>query len=195
MFGTSIFSRHRALGATFAASLALASANAWALGSTPVTVTNTDSNPAVTRTIDEPGRIPYQTRGEPTGCAKQQFNSDFDCFVNIPLALAPGQRLVIERISGLALFSGAPPPPSAFVVILSNESRAAQQSFTVLAPLGTVAAFDQPVSLYFDPGDQSPQVTVDFGPTISDPNDVPAVTVTGYILDCNAGPCAPIRAN
>jgi hypothetical protein len=34
---------------------------AWALGSTPVTVVNPATMPALTSSVDDPGRIPYQS--------------------------------------------------------------------------------------------------------------------------------------
>jgi hypothetical protein len=54
---------------------------------------------------------------------------------------------------------------------------------------GSITAFDQPVLFYHDAG-QQPFALVS-GPLLN--NNLPAtLTITGYLLDCSAAPCAAI---
>src|SRR5437899_2414856 len=62
----------------------------------PVTVVNPATSPALTSSVDDPGRIAYQS-DVPTG-------SGFVLFPVVP----PGHRLVIQHVSGFAIYGGAP---------------------------------------------------------------------------------------
>jgi hypothetical protein len=53
------------------------------------------------------------------------------------------------------------------------------------------AVFDQLVQLYADAGD-SPIVTIEADNATVNTIDGGSLTLTGYLLDCTATPCAPI---
>jgi hypothetical protein len=159
-----------------------------------VTVINPAANPAKTSSVDDPGRIPYQTFHQfATGeCSFDPDNGQ--CSFTFP-SVPSGKRLVAQHIAVSA--------------VLSSKS-GTQVSSQIL--IGT-----QPVSFFFVPtipdknlsphanGDQSVLFYVDgglsFKATLT--ADVPflsfqgvppfvSITVTGYLLDCKVNLCALI---
>src|SRR5712692_1142435 len=116
--------------------------------SSPVTVLNTSSAPAITSAIDDPGRIAYQSNQfvvTTTSPSAIQFN-----FPPVP----PNHRLVVQHVSGgLGVAQNSP----AALVILSaippNGFSAAVSYFFSPSAAG-FNAFDQPVLAYFDAGQQ-----------------------------------------
>src|SRR5216684_5948689 len=79
--------------------------------SSPVTVLNTSSAPAITSVIDDPGRIAYQSQQFVIGPTIQVQQITFT-FPAVPL----NHRLVVQHISGLFNLAG-PNSPAALVSI------------------------------------------------------------------------------
>jgi hypothetical protein len=142
-----------------------------------VNVANTASNPALTSRIDDPGRIPYQTEVE-CGVTGKQCSFLFG-------AVPANHRLVIEHISGMAVFTTAP----SFSAVFLNKNLSGPVMTQFYSPLtvGSGALFDQPVRVYLDQG-QSYTVSLlaDTAPSSGQ------FQVSGYLLDCNAAPCVAI---
>lgn len=154
-----------------------------------VNVANTTAQPVPSLRIDEPGRIPYQSQvkksdGSCTGAAVCFFE-----FGSVP----PGHRVVIQHISGVMSFSGT---NNATWVQLNNGSGFPVSTFFApQAPSISFNAFDQTVQTYFDPavfgGIIEVQVNL-LGGTFPASGFVEGIILSGYELDCNVAPCAPI---
>jgi hypothetical protein len=153
-----------------------------------VNVVNPATMPALSSSIDDPGRIPYQS-SLALNCDKTSCSFSF-------AAVPTGQRLVVKHVSGkLGLLT----VPDEMTVHLGTASSFAQISF--FPPLVTVnggfshSSFDQSVLLYFD-AETTPIVTViphlpgEFQGLVFASSQL--MTLTGYLLDCTASPCAPI---
>jgi hypothetical protein len=189
------------------ASLAVVAAPAQkALGdkpSTPVSVINPSTAPALTSSIDNPGRIAYQSEATVT------CTTSSSCQFSFP-AVPQGHHLVVQHVSGSLSFSIT---PDTIEVVLSGtaagttNSTGASQFF---APsVDNLSLFDQPVLYYID-GGISPVVSVipvvpgsggcgsqtcgaGTGKVVVTFTTNPqSVTLTGYLLDCTASPCAAI---
>jgi hypothetical protein len=134
------------------------------------------------RNVDDPGRIAYQSTQSGKAGAGFQFT-----FPAVPA----GHRLVIQHISSRNVFFKTTIQEHVFVLVSAGAT--VDDSITFFAPFSlALVAFDQAVQLYVDAGG-SPSVTVvaDNGKTL--PNDFGSqLTLTGYLLDCTAAPCAPI---
>jgi len=149
-----------------------------------VSITNTAVNPAVVSSVNEPGRIPFQsTIDNSSKC------SGISCLWLFSAPIA-GHRIVIQHISGLVDFSST---PSAITVFLNNGSASLSTFFAPINGAVKYTAFDQSVQAYFDPGQPvSVQVNLDGGANFATGGLVQSVTVSGYVLDCTAAPCAAI---
>ena len=165
------------------------------VGNTPsVSVTNTpnvkisndNTQPALVSATDEPGRIAYQSQASKSG----QCTGVGSCFVEFG-SVPAGHRLVVQHVSGIVSF---PTAPNSVWVQLNNGSGAPVSTFFApLAPSTFFSAFDQPVQAYIDSALHGGiiEVQIDLiGGTFT--SSGPLVTLSGYLLDCNASPCAPI---
>jgi hypothetical protein len=135
------------------------------------------AQPNQVRDIDDPGRIPYQSTLPGTPGPLFQF-----VFPAVPA----GHRLVIQHISGNLHFNAIPTSPAAEAIVLVTGGGSA------FAPTfaRNLANFDQLVQLYVDGGDAA-QVTVN--PVSANTQALSGfLTLTGYLLDCTATPCAKI---
>jgi hypothetical protein len=149
----------------------------------PVTVDNPATMPAFTSSVDDPGRIAYQSKVRPplTDCG-----GGSECTFNFP-NVPNDKRLVIQHVSGFLQFDGTP----SVTIFLVDNNRTASSTF--FAPsVNKLSLFDQQVLVYFDAG-TTPSVLA----AADGANFLPAVvtqvmTLTGYMLDCDASPCAPI---
>jgi hypothetical protein len=155
-----------------------------------VNITNTGAQPVLNSSIDDPGRIPFQQQialnnGECSGAATCFFT-----FRSVPA----GHRLVIQHISGSVSYSGTP-----FSIIVSlytpNSGVPLSQFFaTVTGPDTSLTVFDQPVLAYIDPPLVAGAffgVRVDLGPgRVTSGGQL--MTMSGYMLDCTAAPCATL---
>jgi hypothetical protein len=149
--------------------------------SSPVTVLNTSSAPAITSAIDDPGRIAYQARQNQT--PQSDATSLIFTFGPVPA----NHRLVIQHVSGV--LEVAPNSPAALVDLTVPGGPGSSPSNFFTPSAGGINAFDQPVLVYVDAG-QQPTVLIG-GPTFIN-NSGPFITLTGYMLDCAAAPCVAI---
>ncbi len=155
--------------------------------SSPVSVMNTTSAPAINSSMDNPGRIPYQALiSGASGCA-----GSGSCTQGFPPVPA-GHRVVITGISLYTLVTGTP----AGVRVLVTGGTGMQINYS--APFffdgsgnSDILSFT-PVEAYFDAG-QAPSVDlIVLGPSstlVFNPN----INLIGYELDCTAAPCSPIK--
>lgn len=162
--------------------------------STPVTVMNPSSAPAIGSSIDEPGRAPYVSSVLDLGTA---CGLGFECDFSFP-AVPAGHRLVIQELSGFIQFNYT---PGVFVqVFLSATGASSSEGQFLVNSLtfgsasfgGSIASFTQPFHAYFDSG-QTPVVSVQArNGTFPNDNSTEVATLKGYLIDCSAAPCAPI---
>jgi hypothetical protein len=155
-------------------------------GTPNVKVTNAATAPVLFVNVNDPGRIPYQSRLEQGG-VNDQFT-----FPQVP----GGHRLVIQHVSVRAIVN--PPSTEVFVQVMSSQPIVANIfiSFFPVAVMpfsGTfspaLAVADQPVLGYIEAG-FSPIVNVILSPP-NNPNFTDVI-LTGYMEDCTIAPCAAI---
>ena len=162
-----------------------------AFGDPTVTVINPATMPALTSSVDDPGRAAYQsTRGQ----SKADCPSS-DCVVDF--ATVPAHhRLVIQHVSGQLFFAST----ASFAKITLFDTGGVSGTFFTApfaqpagqAALGT-SSFDQLVLHYFDAGEHGEHPAVAIGMTPTAPSTGgQTITLSGYLLDCTAAPCAPI---
>lgn len=123
--------------------ISVTSPGAWAGPS--VTVANPVSNPALTSSVDDPGRVAYQTTSSMTGKC-----SGPSCFFSFPPVPA-GHRLVVQHLSGTLDFSSAPSQNTVIVDVFVSSPGAIASFFAPFIP--EVCLFDQSVQIYVDPGE------------------------------------------
>lgn len=167
----------------------------WNVGITGTPGVNISNSPTVNlasgttilaRSLDDPGRIPYQSTVDMTGkCSGARC--DFS-FVSVP----SGHRRVIQHIGGAVSLTGTPLEISVGVTAAPG---AFVSSFLAPVTAGIASTvFDQPLLFYLDQL-QSVVISID-----AVGNEVmffaggaaQTVTLTGYELDCGVAPCAPI---
>jgi hypothetical protein len=141
-----------------------------------VDVVNPATNPALTRNVDDPGRIAYQSTA---ACI---LDSNF-CGFDFP-AVPKGHRLVVQHVS--ASLNGL--NPAGAQVSLSGGANGAVSSFLAPPSFQGVIQFDQPVLQYFDAG-SAPSLGATADTTLL---SVSSATIFGYLLDCTTTPCAAI---
>jgi hypothetical protein len=141
---------------------------------------------ALVQNVDDPGRIAYQSTAFGT-------NSEGTCSGNVCVFLWPpvpaNHRLVAQHIQAANPLTSLSPAPG-FQVFLAGGTSAGTSFY---APsLGVQSIFDQPTLAYYDAG-SVPQADVftSVG-ALFDPTASARLTLTGYLLDCSAAPCAPI---
>ena len=147
-------------------------------------VVNPATSPALTSSVDDPGRIAYQAIQSKSGCSN---------LCQIEFAAVPlGKRLVIQHVSGSLGLNG---PPKSVVVNLAKDNVANSGVSAFFTPVVAGAAtnsfasvFDQPVLFYIDAGGKPTILASADSSTISNGQ----VTLTGYLLDCTVNTCAAI---
>jgi hypothetical protein len=142
-----------------------------------VDVANPATNPALTRSVDDPGRIAYQNEVACVANVNQ-------CFFNFP-AVPTNHRLVVQHVSGALVFLA---DTTAAEVFLQNGANQALSAFLAPPSFQQASLFDQPVLQYFDAG------SAPFVLTRSDvdPAGNSQMTISGYLLDCATTPCEAI---
>ena len=169
------------IAAAFAASLAILGCpvgGAFAASATAqVDVANPATNPALTRSVDDPGRIAYQS----TAACVPNFTT---CSFDFP-AVPQNHRLVVQHVSAALLVvvdaRGAQ-------VTLEGGANGAFSSFIAPPSFLRASLFDQPVLQYFDAG--STPILVAIADVML--TSVSSATISGYLLDCAKTPCEPI---
>jgi hypothetical protein len=151
--------------------------------SSPVKVLNTSAGPVLNSRIDDPGRIPYQSNlFNAGGCAGSTI-----CTLSFGPVPA-NHRLVVQHVSGSFAFSGNGGGP---LIDLTSPGLTAIIQFISPATPGGFGAFDVPVQVYYDAGSAPVVEAFLFGSQLFTGQEAFA-TLTGYMLDCSAAPCAAI---
>ncbi len=169
-----------ALGGLFLIGSVMRSRDSQAKGaySTPVTVMNTSSAPAIHSSIDDPGRIPYSSLQQ--ALLSSPATSQFFNFPPVPA----NHRLVITQISGAFNTTNVGVP---VMVELTTQGGTFGVTLTPpVVPLGE-NSFTAPLIYYFDAG-QTPEVWAGAAAF----SGGQSVRLTGYLLDCSAAPCAAV---
>ena len=166
----------------FAASLAILGCpvgSAFAASPTvQVDVVNPATNPALTRNVDDPGRIAFQSRAV---CLLDSTACSFD-FPAVP----KNHRLVVQHVSGFLAFAAG--GGSGVQVTLNGGANGAFSAFIAPPPFLGESLFDQPVLQYIDAG--SVPVLVAIADAMLDSNS--SATISRYLLDCATTPCEAI---
>jgi hypothetical protein len=146
-----------------------------------VEVSNPVTSPALTSRIDDPGRIPYQKWLSCTPKAGGYCNAETG-------PVPPNHRLVVESISGVVGFQ----PQTSFSTVTMQSGLGFSTFYIPLVndlPTSNESAFNQPVHLY---ADQNQSISLQIVSTSTVVRG--DFTITGYLLDCNAAPCAAITS-
>jgi hypothetical protein len=160
---------------------AFGTGTAQAVVSTLVSVVNPSTSPVPTSSVNvtDPGRIAYQSEVSST-CSGMQ-----NCSLVFPTVPA-GHRVVVQHISGGGGFLTAPTYVETNVFL--STSPVPMFVGGVFASLaGGAYLFDQSALFSVDSGIA---VTVSLSSDGSFSSGT--VTLSGYVLDCNAAPCAAI---
>jgi hypothetical protein len=154
--------------------------------STPVEITNSNTNPAITSDIDNPGRAPYQSFDE-------ERCSGTVCVFNFT---APADhRIVVQNLSA---FLGIIGSLTQVQVLLSLSGFAPSAFITEFAVPGAVQAgiqaFDRHVLFYMGAGQEVTMFVVLAGGAsyAGESFGKQVITLTGYAVDCTVAKCAPI---
>jgi hypothetical protein len=151
--------------------------------STPVKVVNSTAAPAITSTMDEPGRIPYQSVMNTAQCGGTNY-----CYFQFGPVPA-GHRLVITQVAGLNFFGNVSGPISFDVGLLGPGSF--QAGWLPVVRPTNLSLYNYPITVYVDAGQSFRFAAEVFGALFSTSLDQQA-TITGYMLDCTAAPCAAV---
>jgi hypothetical protein len=148
---------------------------------TPVIVENPATSPAITSSVDDPGRTAYQSTLTPDCHHNPNCTATFS-------AVPAGHRLVIQHVSGNAIFA-ATPGDIVFVTVGPTDSAVGQIPIIAFyGPfIGNSSIFDQQILIYFDAG-AKPSVAMHTGVKFNDMT----VSLMGYLLECTVNQCAPI---
>jgi hypothetical protein len=140
---------------------------------------------ALVSNVDDPGRIPYAVEKICSPSASQI------CITNTPPVPA-GKRLVVTHVSGQLIENL--PSGTYIELTVSNQFRLGDVHLPVTY-MGNgfghnIFVFDQQELIFCDAG-QALQMRLELG-QIPDEGSSVTYTVSGYLLDCTAGPCAAI---
>src|SRR5262245_45700952 len=164
-------------------------------GTPNVSVVNPATHPALTSSVDNPGRIPYQidhfVNKNTDDCSTAQDHCSF-LLPDVPA----GKRLVVQHVA--TLVNGV--DTATYVRVLLQNIVVARSLLlsSFLVPLSpgrgtaqtSVAAGDQAVQFYLDGGANSGLVVSVSTDGDLGPNPQILVGVSGYLLDCAANQCA-----
>jgi hypothetical protein len=151
-----------------------------------IEVGNRATNPVLTSSVDDPTRTAYESN---VNCSL--LSQGIACQANFA-AVPQGQRLVIQHISAALLFTS---DPQLVQVSIKGSPNQGISAFFVPSPISTTNSFfDQAILQFFD-GGSTPVVEINALASnfSADARVTQPVTLTGYLLTCNAAtPCAPI---
>ena len=151
----------------------------------PITVLNPATLPALTSSIDDPGRVAYQSASFVTSCV-----SPSTCQFSFP-QVPKGHRLVIQHVTGELSFSGS--TLQSIVAHLNGDN--GSHFLTPVVPnvnSSFNSFFDQPVLSYVEAGDAPSFEALVFGSSTATFSGPQQANLTGYLLDCTSAPCVPI---
>lgn len=138
---------------------------------------------ALVSNVDDPGRIPYRLSG---GCNYDGTGNN--CSFTLP-KVPDGKRVVITHISG-RVDENLPGGTQIHVSVLNRTT--VQLPVTFIGSLGglNTFVFDQQV-LFFILAGENAIADVELG-TVPNRDSSMEFDFSGYMLDCNAGPCTAI---
>jgi hypothetical protein len=153
----------------------------------PTIVLNPATHPALTRSVDDPGRVAYQSTSSLFGCGV-----NISCGIGFPVT-PMGYRLVIQYVS--ILLVGDTDTTFSFAAVslgINSGVLPARASFIAGGFANRIAA-TQPVLVYIDGGGgRAPEVLIEAQGVGGATATTGSATVAGYLLDCSATPCNPI---
>jgi hypothetical protein len=181
-----------ALGFAFAGMIgaAFGTKPAQAIVATLVEIVNPATSPVRTSSVDDPGRVAYQSQIDMSlGC------SGTACTFTFPLVPA-GHRVVVQHITGIV---GYNTPPTVITVSTCvggscGSGETYVSNFYAPIPPGLlISQFDWPALVYVDSSTTAVATVELFGNSshFGGPG-IQKVTLTGYELDCTVAACAPI---
>lgn len=161
-----------------------------------LTIGNGAANPVLSSNTGDPGRLPYQAQGfvscADTGAGFWQCNTSF-------APVPAGKRLVLQNLNWFGV--GYPAPTSVLLSLVGGNTGVRGspiQSIFKTLPFTSnpyfgeqVIQVDSNLVFYADPGALSATVDL-YGVTSLD--QAYPVNLTGYLIDCTVGTCAPIVA-
>jgi hypothetical protein len=151
----------------------------------PTSVTNPATSPVLNSSVDDAGRIAYQSIVINPTC-----NGFTGCVITFPI-VPTGHRLVILHLMGniavstssTSFVAGTSPISGTFLIGSGTIFR-----FNSAAPVFGFNSLNDAVQLYVDAGN-APGVAISTnGEFLLDPQ----ISLTGYELDCTVAACAPI---
>jgi len=156
--------------------------------SSPVTVMNTSSAPAIGVDAEKQARIPYQSSYRTTTCTGVT-----NCFFSFTAAPS-GYRLVVENLSGLfELNNAATAPPTGLI-----EGSSFLNVFAFTAANGQIfngtimSGINIPVKMVFDTTEGNPVAFV-YGNYPSITGLPSTMTLSGYLENCSITGCPTIQ--
>lgn len=159
-----------------------------AVYTTPVTVFNTTSQPAISLSAAQATNIPYQSNVFQTTCSGLQ-NCAFSGFTGVPA----GYRLIVENVAGFFNLQMNSTPISGY---LENFHLPNQNLWGLSAPIGgtgfngeSFAGLNETVHAVFDAG-EFPFVVIYGNFLAGFPQDV---NVTGHLENCSVVTCNPVQ--
>jgi hypothetical protein len=153
---------------------------------TPVEVTNSNTNPAITSDLDNPGRAPYQTFDE------ERCSATLCVF---SFTAPAGHRIVVQNASGFIGVVGTLTQLQVIFSIPGFSPSGFLAGFTVPAAVQAgVQTFDSQVLFYIDAGQRvSVFVALAGGASYAGESfGKQVMTLAGYAVDCAVANCAPI---
>jgi hypothetical protein len=157
--------------------------------SSPVKVVNSTSAPALNSSVDDHGRIPYQSQSNQSTTDCTNASSCIFPFPPVPA----GHRLVLERVTG-SIFTQNPTAVEVRVCAVAlcqtgGSGNDVMADFRIGSPSVINPSFNEPILGYIDAG-SAPTIVVFLEGSFT--GNSPHYYLAGYLLDCAAAPCAPI---
>jgi hypothetical protein len=162
-----------------------------------VRVTNPATQPVLTSRVDEAARVPYQVQLLLPAISCEGLATLISCRGSVT-GVPAGKRLVVQAVSGA--FNSYSTAPTNGQVQVSTISPSAE--YFAVPSISTVRIFSLILNepAYFSAFQAHETVYVDGGAPVnisvelsgSSSISFQSITVTGYVIDCTAAPCAPI---
>jgi hypothetical protein len=162
-----------------------------------VRVTNPATQPVLTSRVDEAARVPYQVQLLLPAISCEGLATLTSCRGSVS-GVPAGKRLVVQAVSGA--FNSYSTAPASGQVQVSTLSPSAEYfavpSISTVRILSLIlnepayfSAFQAHETVYVDGG---APVNISVALSGSSSISFQSITVTGYVIDCTAAPCAPI---
>ncbi len=154
---------------------------AHAITATLVQVVNTAANPVMTRSVDEPARVPYFVSGQPS-CPFLN-----ECFLT-GTAVPAGKRLRVTRIQGALLSQSSVVANTTFAALQPQGDQFNKYVIFPITPFnaafyGTSLGFAFETDVYFEAG-QTPEIQIGTSFTGNfDSGLGTRLTIVGYLVD------------